>query len=70
MAGRDYILCSKCGVKLLYDGNQHHRESLEVRWGNPDFNIWTVKLLCPDCIKELQTEVEQLQYLVEEQVNE
>ena len=60
MALHDYIHCGNCGVKLLYDGDHHKREILEARWGNPDFNVFTVKLLCPDCIKELQAEVELL----------
>jgi hypothetical protein len=54
MAGRDYIMCAECGVKLIYDGSDSIREQLEARWGNPDLAVWTVKLLCPDCIKKLQ----------------
>ena len=60
MAGRDYILCSKCGTKILYDGDRRLHNSLEERWGDLSVHHWTVKLLCPDCIKALQEEVEQL----------
>lgn len=65
MAGRDYILCDKCGVKVIYDGDKRIRKQLEDRWGYPNRPTWTVKLLCPGCIRELQAEIEQLRHTLE-----
>lgn len=57
MAGRDYLSCKKCHTKIIYDGDDSGRERLEVMWGDPDALDWTVGLLCPDCIKELEDQV-------------
>jgi len=43
MALGDYILCCKCEVKLIYDGDRGQREWWEERFGkNPEIE-------CPDC---------------------
>jgi len=43
MALGDYILCCKCEVKLIYDGDRGRREWWEERFGkNPEIE-------CPDC---------------------
>ena len=43
MARGDYILCCKCGVKLIYDGDRSQREWLEERFGEES------GIECPDC---------------------
>ena len=43
MALGDYILCCKCGVKLIYDGDRRGREWWEARFGKPP------EIECPDC---------------------
>ena len=43
MALGDYILCCKCDVKLIYDGNRGQREWWEERFGKPP------EIECPDC---------------------
>ena len=55
MAGRDYIRCKTCYNKIIYDGHNAGRERLEEVWGDPKANDWTVGLLCPDCIKKLES---------------
>jgi hypothetical protein len=50
MAIGDYILCCKCEVKLLYDGDRGNREWWEERFGAEP------KIKCPDCEKEEQGE--------------
>jgi len=54
MAGRDYIICKKCSAKIIYDGDNNGRDRLETMWGDPGSDMWTVGLLCPDCIKILE----------------
>jgi len=43
MALGDYILCCKCEVKLIYDGDRGQREWWEKRFGKPP------EIECPDC---------------------
>lgn len=43
MALGDYILCCKCEVKLIYDGDRSQREWWEERFGKPP------QIECPDC---------------------
>jgi hypothetical protein len=44
MAVSDYILCCKCGCKLLYDGDvPSNRDWWKERWGVEP------KLLCQPC---------------------
>ena len=43
MARGDYILCCKCGVKLIYDGDRSQREWLQERFGEES------GIECPDC---------------------
>ena len=43
MALGDYILCCKCEVKLIYDGDRGQREWWEERFGKPP------EIECPDC---------------------
>jgi hypothetical protein len=43
MALGDYILCCKCSVKLIYDGDRGQREWWEERFGSEP------KIECPDC---------------------
>jgi hypothetical protein len=43
MALGDYILCCKCEVKLIYDGDRNQREWWEERFGKPP------EIECPDC---------------------
>ena len=43
MALGDYILCCKCEVKLIYDGDRGAREWWEERFGKPP------EIECPDC---------------------
>ena len=47
MASRDYILCKFCNIKLVYDGYDNIRDSLEQTYG-------TRTLVCPDCLKVLE----------------
>jgi hypothetical protein len=46
MALGDYILCCKCEVKLIYDGDRGQREWWSERFGEEP------KITCPDCQKE------------------
>lgn len=64
MAYRDYILCKTCQCKIVYDGGFRGRERLETYWGEPESDEWTVGLLCPDCIRQLEAEVKRLTGLV------
>lgn len=43
MAIGDYILCCKCEVKLIYDGDRGQREWWEERFGKEP------EIECPDC---------------------
>lgn len=43
MALGDYILCCKCEVKLIYDGDRGQREWWEERFGKEP------EIECPDC---------------------
>jgi len=45
MALGDYILCCKCDVKLIYDGDKENREWWEERFGSEP------EILCPKCDK-------------------
>lgn len=54
MSSRDYILCAECKCKLIYDGEDAARDRLEMIWGDEEADVWTVELLCPDCIKALR----------------
>lgn len=48
MALGDYILCCKCEVKLIYDGDRDNREWWAERFGAEP------EIMCPDCHKEKQ----------------
>lgn len=57
MAYRDYIHCFKCDCKLVYDGYDNIRQSLDDAYGDPgapETGMWKVtpKFLCPVCQKE------------------
>ena len=56
MAWRDYITCGNCETKIIYDGYDNGRNRLEEKWGDPKAPVWTVHLLCPDCISKLRKE--------------
>ena len=43
MAIGDYILCCKCEVKLIYDGDRDQREWWEERFGKKP------EIECPNC---------------------
>ena len=43
MAIGDYILCCKCEVKLIYDGDRDQREWWEERFGKEP------EIECPNC---------------------
>jgi len=45
MALGDYILCCKCDVKLIYDGDKGNRKWWEERFGAEP------AILCPKCDK-------------------
>ena len=45
MAIGDYILCCKCDVKLIYDGDRGNREWWQERFGAEP------EILCPKCDK-------------------
>ena len=49
MALGDYILCCKCEVKLIYDGDRGNREWWKERWGTEP------EIICPDCAKQENT---------------
>lgn len=61
MAYGDYIHCATCDCKLIYDGNDNARESLEAQWGDPGCHEWTVEILCPDCQKEKDARIAALE---------
>ena len=46
MALGDYILCCKCEVKLIYDGDRGNREWWEERFGSEP------EIMCPNCDKK------------------
>jgi len=58
MARRDYICCKSCGCKLVYDGYDNIRCDLETQYG-------TMDLICPDCLKELETKLAEREQLRE-----
>lgn len=62
MALGDYILCCKCEVKLIYDGDRGQREWWEERFGkNPEIE-------CPDCKPQrkplMDEEIDELSHLM------
>jgi hydrogenase maturation factor HypF (carbamoyltransferase family) len=59
MAIGDYILCCKCEVKLIYDGDRDQREWWEERFGKEP------EIECPNC-KPQRTWVE----LTDEQIED
>ena len=64
MAYIDYIHCSECDCKLLYDGDDNGCERLRLYWGkgHEADQDWAMKhaLLCPECIAKLRAECERL----------
>ena len=65
MAYRDYIHCFKCDCKLIYDGYDNIRQSLDDCYGDPnapETGMWkiTPKFLCPVCQKEHDAEYDRL----------
>ena len=48
MAGADYLKCTECHCKIVYDGSWNGRERIEEIWGED------CEILCPDCIKKLK----------------
>jgi len=53
MAYIDYLHCSKCEGKLIYDGLDAVSNELEDRFG-------TDELICPDCYKKETNEARNL----------
>jgi len=53
MAYRDYIHCSECDCKLIYDGYDSIRETLEEKYN-------TTSLICPDCLRVKTETIESL----------
>jgi len=51
MSYRDYIHCSTCDCKLIYDGSDTVRDNFVDQYGE-DY-----KILCPDCLKKLLTQL-------------
>lgn len=51
MSYRDYIHCSTCDYKLIYDGSDTVRDNFVDQYGE-DY-----KILCPDCLKKLLTQL-------------
>ena len=66
MALRDYVICGECKTKIIYDGHDNGRDRLEEVWGDPNADVWTVHLLCPDCIKKLHADLAALRALLNE----
>lgn len=62
MAYADYIHCSSCDCKLIYDGYDDTHEDFVASYGT-DY-----KILCPDCIKKAKekyaAEREMVEWLV------
>ena len=52
MSGFDYIHCEECCTRLLYDGDEHLRQSLEEE-GHAG-------IVCPHCVKKLKKKIEVL----------
>lgn len=59
MAYRDYVHCEKCDCKLIYDGYDNIRDDLQQKFNLPD-DKWTTPLMCPNCLKQLKYELDQL----------
>lgn len=53
MAISDYILCSICQSKLVYDGDKSNRKWLTERFGTDD-------LYCPKCVYEIIEDIDKL----------
>jgi len=47
MALNDYILCDRCGCKLIYDGDRDNRDWWIERFGKEP------EILCPPCQQEM-----------------
>ena len=54
MALGDYILCCKCEVKLIYDGDRGNRLWWKDRFGKEP------EIMCPDCDKWVNLTEEEL----------
>lgn len=54
MAGCDYISCSECGQRLIYDGENHIRTIL-----NDSYNVDGIT--CSKCVSKLKKKIETLQ---------
>ena len=59
MAYGDYLPCSECDCKLIYDGDRNLRDWLEERYGDPSASDYTVNMVCPDCLNKIRDELEQ-----------
>ena len=70
MARRDYVICDECKTKIIYDGYDNVQDRLEEVWGDPNADVWTVHLLCPDCIKKLQADLAAARALLRRYRNE
>lgn len=52
MAYVDYIHCSECDCKLIYDGYGSIRENLQERYDIPE-EKFNQPLICPECLKKI-----------------
>ena len=59
MAYHDYLHCEKCDCKLIYDVYDNIRDDLQQKFNLPD-DKWTNPLMCPNCLKQLKYELDQL----------
>lgn len=60
MALSDYVLCSCCECKYVYDGYDHITDSLDDKYGE---NQW--EAYCPKCLKDLKASRDELLELLE-----
>jgi len=65
MAIGDYILCCKCEVKLIYDGDRGNRDWWKERFGAEP------EIMCPNCKPQREwvgltdEEVEKMRHLID-----
>ena len=55
MARRDYICCSRCGCKVIYDGEDTIRDQIDALW--PGKRLY---ILCPDCLERFSDAIDRV----------
>ena len=68
MSYRDYIHCTECDCKLIYDGHDSIRDHLCETYDITEEN-WSKPLICPTCLNKLKNELYHLKGTVNTYAN-